>query len=72
MSKENEPTFVETGGSVHYLPDRMTLRQWYAGMALQNMVEWYITSINRTEMIAKEAIAFSDAMIAELERTKDY
>jgi hypothetical protein len=37
MSKGNEPTFIGTGGSVHYLPDRMTLRQWYAGMALMGI-----------------------------------
>lgn len=43
-------------------------RRELAGMAMQNMVGWYITSKNRTEQIAMEAVAIADALIAELKK----
>ena len=49
----------------------MSLRQWYAGMALQGMLA-SDSSIDRTEVNkarwAKVAFAFADAMITEGEK----
>lgn len=51
-----------------YSTPGMTLREWYAGLALQGL----LASPDRAASIkgyARDAVAFADALIAELETT---
>lgn len=51
----------------------MTLRQWYAGLAMQSLVSLYPNTIRdegagaASEHISKSAILLSDALLAALE-----
>lgn len=46
----------------------MTLREWYAGMALQGLLAGTKTSDGQA--IVKDAYALADAMMAKREKTK--
>lgn len=88
MSKGSEPAYpwmkinittreINSGGG-------MTLRQWYAGMALQGWIAsmcngetddydkdgMEIAFAQHQAAVAKTCCGYADAMIAELERTK--
>lgn len=71
---------IAKNGMVH-ISDGMTLRQWYAGMALQGLMnghvlEWdYLAGYSRTPSLqdsakatADAAFLYADAMIAEGEK----
>ena len=45
--------------------ERMTLRDWFAGMALNWNIQHYTGSL---ETLAKQAYVFADAMIEEREK----
>ena len=50
----------------------MTLRQWYAGMAMQGILcspGWcHAEFINKPELYAQDACAIADAILKELEK----
>jgi len=50
----------------------MTIREWYAGLAMQGMLASYTDpnmSFPEREAAAKTAVEFADALIAELNKT---
>lgn len=54
------PAGVSSGGGLQH---GMTLRQWYAGQALADVVGH--VGINNPQMIAEKVFAIADAMILE-------
>ena len=43
----------------------MTLRQWYAGLAMQGMLACPVQPQSGPDMFARDAFAMADAMLAE-------
>lgn len=75
----NRPAFPRKGAGInnpfHDEPG-MTMRQWYAGMALQGMVRNFetdpvFTQVAKIKSVATDAFAFADAMIREDEAMKE-
>lgn len=46
----------------------MTLREWYAGLAMQGLAAEQWAEGSTAELTAKDAIAYADALIAALAR----
>jgi len=78
MSKANEPAFPALTATRYYIG--MTIREWYAGMALQGILansQWSLAILkeakekgyDQSDTFAKATIELADAMIAELEKT---
>ena len=65
-TEANETAFP---GSVNWIHPGMTMREWYAGMALDGLMVAFPT--NSPEQLAKWAFDFADAMIAEAAKRKD-
>lgn len=58
-----------TGGHLTQYPQPgMTLRQWYAGLAMQGLLACSTTEEDTPGEAAKYAVKFTDALIAELKR----
>lgn len=51
----------------------MTLREWYAGLALQGLLSGYLASPEQYEVkwdqVGREAVCAADAMLKALEKT---
>jgi len=71
--KENiYPITIEDNGnpSVTYLG--LTKREYFAGLAMQGIcVEKYVKRDDDREVIAKWSVEMADALLAELEKTKE-
>lgn len=70
----NQPAFpaqshVKPNGEVHPFQSGMTLRQYYAGKALQGLLSDPAGN-SPYERFASDAVRLADALIAELEKTK--
>ena len=50
-------------------PSGMSLRAWFAGMAMQGLITNPDT-VSEVEIVAKFSIQYADALIAELEKEK--
>jgi hypothetical protein len=72
MRDDGGPAFPRTGegvGNPNYDEPGMTLRQWYAGLAMMGMA-WFQMKTDSSEMVEPEkaahcAFQMADAMIAE-------
>ncbi|NOG70451.1 hypothetical protein [Roseicella sp. DB1501] len=69
------PAFPNTGDDWHYSETALTKRQWYAGMALQALIDPKLNELHDTDGYgrrkltpaqdaAQRAFAYADAMIA--------
>lgn len=55
------PGFQDLNGNCQYPQEGMTLRQWYAGMAMQSLIK--LSGIDLPDYAAVRAFEFADAMI---------
>lgn len=60
LGKEFPPKIINTGG--------MSLRDWFAGMAMQILLQHGTEAFPQFKDIAAETYRFADAMIAEREK----
>lgn len=76
MKNENQPIYPDpmrgaeqsfSNQSPHELPMGLTKREYFAGLAMQGTM----TSSYSVNMIAEIAVKMADALLAELEKTKD-
>ena len=67
IGKSSQVSFNEKGRLNETYFDGMTIRQHYAGLALQGVL--CADSTYTYEFAAKEAVLYADALIAELNRT---
>ena len=66
--KPENPQAFPTGDHTHGGHDGMTLRDWFAGQAMQGMLA--DGSAWETAKLARDAYKAADAMLAERERSK--
>jgi len=65
----NPPAFPRSGGRLVKDQEGMTLRDYFAGQALTGwLARLAPNSVTDTRVVAKDAYAFADAMLAERER----
>lgn len=76
MKNENQPIYPDpmrgaeqsfSNQSPHELPMGLTKREYFAGLAMQGMA----MSDLKFEDIAHDAVKMADAVLAELEKTKN-
>ena len=59
------PCLERGGNGLDLTHPGMTLRQWYAGLAMQGMLACPVQPQSGPDMFARDAFAMADAMIAE-------
>ena len=64
----------EMGVREGYFDAGMSKREYFAGQAIPSLISWYATNQyakpDVLTAVVKDSVAFADALIAELERTK--
>ena len=64
--KDGGPAFPQQMGGIYYGPQGMTLRDYFAGKALQGMCAWGAYEERRD--VASEAYELADAMLKAREQ----
>lgn len=59
------PCLERGGNGLDLTHPGMTLRQWYAGLAMQGMLACPVQPQSGPDMFARDAFAMADAMLAE-------
>lgn len=69
MTKPNESAFAipASGGSGHQ--DGLTKREYFAAMAMQGLIPYYVSRIEELKNTSQAAVDFADALIKELNAT---
>lgn len=62
------PTFGNAGDGMYAEADGMTLREWFAGQALNGYLASYTQGDVSADQAAKCAVELADALLAELEK----
>lgn len=76
MSKPNDPAFPIQIPPGHYRMgesgDGLSKREYFAAMAMQGLLSNSISGSHRIpKRLSTEAVQYADALLAELERTKE-
>lgn len=70
MSIGNLPAFPSHGSMGEVAQEGMTLRQHYAGLAMQGLLADPETTAG-ADLVAKVSVQYADALLAELEKQND-
>jgi hypothetical protein len=72
MKNGKQGAFACVDSQKQYLQEGLTKREYFAVLALQGIcVEKYVQRDNDREMIAQWSVKMADALLAELEKTKE-
>lgn len=69
-SKEEQRVWAESGVPFEAKPERMTLRDWFAGQAAASMISGQLMCDGDCHEISRRAYKLADAMLAEREVTR--
>jgi hypothetical protein len=72
MENGEQGAFACVDSQKQYLQEGLTKREYFAGLALQGIcMQKYVQRDNDREAIAKWSVKMADAILAELEKTKE-
>jgi hypothetical protein len=72
MENGKQGAFACVDSQKQYLQEGLTKREYFAGLALQGIcMEKYVQRDDDREIIAEWSVKMADALLAELEKTKE-